>query len=161
MIARPRTLHLGEVRLGAGVLLTVLALAVASALLHATLLLAPFAATAALKHASPHGPLARPRNVIGGYLVGASVGLAIGLIAPGDDLGAAVGAALAATLMARLDVDHPPAVAMTVLAVQTPVPWILQAAAGGALLMTASMVVFTPLVHRRPYPAGVSGRTGR
>ena len=147
-----RLLTTHEVRVGAGVLLTLMGLVGAGAATHSSLLLAPFAATAALKHAAPHGRLARPRNVIGGYLIGAASGFAIGLVAPGSGIGAALAAGVAATTMARLDVEHPPAVAMSVIAVQLPVPGVLQVAGVGALVMTACTVLLSPLLHRRIYP---------
>lgn len=133
-------------------LLTGLALAGAGALTHSSLLIAPFAATAALKHAAPHSPIARPRNVIGGYLVGALVGLAVGLAVGGGTIAMAGAAALAAVAMLALDVEHPPAVAMAVVALQAPTPWVLQVAAAGAITITLTTVVLAPTLHRRPYP---------
>ncbi|MBO9534366.1 MAG: HPP family protein [Solirubrobacteraceae bacterium] len=148
-------------RLAAGVLGALLGLVALGALTHASLLIAPFAATAALGHASPHARGARPRNVIGGYAIGAAIGLAVGMLAPGDAVGAAVAAAFSASLMGQLDLEHPPAVAMTVLAVQQPVPWVLGVAAAGAVAVTASTVVLAPLLHRRAYPAGLPARARR
>lgn len=139
-------------RLGAGVLATGLALAAVGAVTDSSLLLAPFAATAALKHAAPHSPLARPRNVIGGYLLGAAVGVALGSFIGHGPVAVAAAAALAAVLMLAADVEHPPGVAMAVIALTTPTPWVLQVAAAGAVTMTLSMVVLAPTLHRRAYP---------
>lgn len=144
---------LPHARLGSGVLLTGLALAAAGAVTHSSLLIAPFAATAALKHAAPHSPLARPRNVIGGYVVGALVGLAFGLLVGGGTVAMAGAAALAAVVMLTLDVEHPPAVAMAVVALQTPTPWAMQVAAAGAVVITLTTVVLAPALHQRAYPA--------
>jgi CBS-domain-containing membrane protein len=135
------------------VLLTGLLLAGAGAVTHSSLLIAPFAATAALKHAAPHSPLARPRNIIGGYVVGALVGLALGLCVGGGPVAMAAAAAVSAVVMLSLDVEHPPAVAMAVVALGTPTPWAVQIAAAGAVVMTLSMVVLAPLLHRSAYPA--------
>ena len=155
---RPLTAH--AARVGAGVLLTLTGLVVAGAATHSSLIVAPFAATAALKHAAPHARLARPRNVIGGYLIGASAGFGVGLLAPGPGIATAIAAGLAATAMSRLDVEHPPAVAMAVIAVELPVPWMLQVAAAGALVMTASTVLLSPLLHRRVYPRSAARLVG-
>lgn len=158
MTALHRSLTSREARLGAGVLLALLALVGAGAATHSSLLLAPFAATAALKHAAPRGPLARPRNVIGGYLVGAAAGIVVGLLAPAGSIGPAVAAGIAAVAMARLDLDHPPAVAMAVIATAQPVPSVVQAAAAGAVVITASTVLLAPLLHRSAYPVGAADR---
>jgi CBS-domain-containing membrane protein len=147
-----RWLDRHDLRVGVGVVLAISALLIVGAATHASLLIAPFAATAALKHAAPHAALARPRAVLGGYLIGAIVGFGIGSLAPGMGIGAAAAAGIAAMLMVRLDVEHPPAVAMAVLAVQVPVPWVLQVTAAGALTITASTVVLSPLLHRHTYP---------
>lgn len=139
-------------RLGAGVLLTGLVLAAVGAATHSSLLVAPFAATAALKHAAPHSPIARPRNVIGGYLIGAAVGVALGVFVGHGPVAVAAAAAIAAVLMLAADVEHPPAAAMAVVALTTPTPWVLQVAAAGAFTMTATMVVLAPMLHRHAYP---------
>ncbi len=157
LVTRPASARLAlralpHARLGSGVLLTGLALAAAGAVTHSSMLIAPFAATAALKHAAPHSALARPRNVIGGYLAGALVGLAVGLVAGESTVAMAAATALAAVVMSTLDIDHPPAVAMAVVALQAPTPWALQVAAAGAITVTLSTVVLAPTLHRRQYP---------
>lgn len=137
-------------RLGTGVLVTALVLAGVGALTHSSLLIAPFAATAALKHAAPDGPLVRPRNIVGGYLVGALIGVAFGLVLGDGALAMAATAAVAAVLLVALDLEHPPAVAMAVVALAAPAPWALQIAAAGAITMTVTFGLLAPALHRRP-----------
>lgn len=137
-------------RLGAGVALSAAALAAVGTATSSSLLLAPFAASAALKHAAPHGPLARPRNVIGGYLVGASVGVAVGFTLGSGFAAVALATALAAVLMTALHVEHPPAVAMTLIALQAPGPWPLEVAAAGSITLVVTMLLLAPTMHRTP-----------
>jgi CBS-domain-containing membrane protein len=143
---------LPHARLGTGVLLTGLVLAGVGALTHSTLVIAPFAATATLKHAAPSSPLVQPRNIVGGYLTGAAIGLSLGLLLGGGALAAVAAAALAAVVMLALRIEHPPAVAMAVVALQTPSPAVLQVAAAGAITMTLTMAALAPLLHRHRYP---------
>lgn len=136
-------------RLGSGVVLTGLVLAGVGAATHSSLMLAPFVATASLVHAAPHSPAARSRNIVGGHVIGASLGVAAG-VAFGASALAVVGAAgLVAVLLMALDLDHPPAVAMAVVALQTPTPSAIGIALLGALTMAATVRALAPALHRR------------
>lgn len=154
----PRTLPLHLARLGAGVGLSACALAAVGAATSSSLLVAPFAASAALKHAAPHGPLARPSNVVGGYVLGALVGVAVGLTLGSGLVAVAVATALAAVLMMALRVEHPPAVAMTFVALHTPGLWPIEVALAGSLTLVATMKLLAPALHgppaAAPAPAG-------
>lgn len=134
-------------RLGLGVAISACALAAVGTATSSSLLVAPFAASAALKHAAPHGPLARPRNVIGGYLVGATVGVVIGFTLGSGFAAIAVAAALAAVLMMALHVEHPPAVAMTLIALPIPGPWPIEVAAAGSITLVLTMMLLAPTLH--------------
>ncbi len=147
-VDRDRALRL--TRLGAGVGLSACALAAVGAATSSSLLAAPFAASAALKHAAPHGPLARPRNVIGGYLVGAVVGVAVGLTLGSGLAAVAVATALAAVLMMALHVEHPPAVAMTFIALHTPGLWPIEVALAGSATLVLTMFLLAPALHGPP-----------
>lgn len=147
---RQRVLHLA--RLGTGVGLSACALAAVGAATSSSLLVAPFAASAALKHASPHGPLARPRNVIGGYVVGAVVGVAVGAVLGSGLVAVAVATALAAVVMIALHVEHPPAVAMTFVALHAPGMWPIEVALAGSVTLVATMLLLAPALHG-PRPA--------
>lgn len=145
---RQRALHLA--RFGAGVGLSACALAAVGTATSSTLLVAPFAASAALKHAAPHGPLARPSNVIGGYVLGALVGVAIGMVLGSGLVAVAVATSVAAVLMMALHVEHPPAVAMTFVALHTPGLWPIEVAIAGSVTLVATMFLLAPTLHGRP-----------
>ncbi|MEV7725113.1 HPP family protein [Streptomyces sp. NPDC087917] len=100
-----------------------LALVGIGAALHEPVLIPPLAASAALIHSAPTLPLAQPRGVVIGHMLGAAVGYAV-LAAAGNSAWAAAvaaGATLALLILART--PHSPAVATSVVIVlQTPEP---------------------------------------
>jgi CBS-domain-containing membrane protein len=144
---------LPHARLGIGVMVSTLALAAVGAITGEPLLLAPFAASATIKHAAPDSPMAAPRCVAGGHLLGALVGIGVGLAIGGGTIGLMVAATLAPMLMLGLGVLHPPAVATTFIALQHPGDhWFpLHVALAGAVTLIATALVLSPLLHRRPY----------
>ncbi|MFF9342899.1 MULTISPECIES: HPP family protein [unclassified Streptomyces] len=100
-----------------------LALVAIGAALHEPVLIPPLAASAALVHCAPALPLAQPRSVVVGHLLGAAAGYAVALAAHGSAWAAALaaGAALALTTLART--PHSPACATAVVIVlQEPAP---------------------------------------
>lgn len=144
---------LPHARLGIGVMISTLALAVVGAVTGEPLLLAPFAASATIKHAMPDSPMAAPRCVAGGHLLGALVGLAVGMTMGQGTLGLMVAASLAPVLMLGLGVLHPPAVATTFIALQHHGEhWFpLYVALAGAVTLIVTAIVLSPLLHGRPY----------
>lgn len=100
-----------------------LGLVAIGAVIHEPVLIPPLAASAALVHCAPALPLAQPRSVVVGHLLGAAAGYAVAAAAGGSAWAAAVaaGAALALTTVART--PHSPACATAVVIVlQTPTP---------------------------------------
>ncbi|MFD6940196.1 HPP family protein [Streptomyces goshikiensis] len=100
-----------------------LGLVAIGAMIHEPVLIPPLAASAALVHSAPTLPLAQPRGVIVGHLVGAAVGYAVLAGAGGSAWAAAVaaGVTLALNMVART--PHSPAVATAVIIVlQAPAP---------------------------------------
>ncbi|MFG2874658.1 HPP family protein [Streptomyces sp. NPDC048337] len=94
-----------------------LGLVAIGAMLHEPVLIPPLAASAALVHSAPALPLAQPRSVIVGHLVGCALGYAV-LAAAGSSAWAAAAAAgltLAVNMAART--PHSPGVATAVVVV--------------------------------------------
>lgn len=85
------------------------------------LLIAPLGATVVLLFGQPASPLAQPINIFGGYLLATVLGVAAALIFPGMWWVAAiaVGTAIAGMLMLRI--THPPAGAVPLVALASPV----------------------------------------
>ncbi|WP_318212238.1 MULTISPECIES: HPP family protein [unclassified Streptomyces] len=100
-----------------------LALVAIGAALHEPVLIPPLAASAALVHCAPALPLAQPRSVVVGHLLGAAAGYAVAVVAHGSAWAAALaaGVTLALTTLART--PHSPACATAVVIVlQGPAP---------------------------------------
>lgn len=142
------------VRMALGVFCSAIVIALIGKTLDMPLLMAPFLATAALKHTAPHLPGVAPRRVIGGHFTGALVGVAIGALMGEGALAMALAAATAAVVMMRLDVMHAPAVATAAVAIQNhgnhwfPVTVVLI----GAATLVATTMVLAPLLHGHRYP---------
>ena len=138
---------------GVGVLITALALGLMAT--PSSAFLAPFASTAAIKYAAPDNPIAQPRSVVGGHMLGVLAGVGVGAILPGPIVGPAIAAALSVGLMIPTSTMHPPAAAVAVIAQQhAGHPWDSIAAVVVALAVsTACAVVLYRVLHRQAYPA--------
>ncbi|MEU6659114.1 HPP family protein [Streptomyces sp. NPDC046821] len=100
-----------------------LALVAIGAMIHEPVLIPPLAASAALVHNAPTLPLAQPRSVIVGHLLGAGAGYGVLALTHSSPWAAALagGITLAATMLART--PHSAACATAVIVVlQTPAP---------------------------------------
>jgi CBS-domain-containing membrane protein len=138
--------------LGAGLAVAILGFLGDASDLH--LLIAPLGASAVLVFALPASPLAQPRAVIGGNLIGAVVALAsLSLLGHAPwALGTAVAITLALMLLTRT--LHAPAGGMPVLLADAmPDPWMfLAAVAAGTLLLVTLGTGYHRLLLRQPYP---------
>ncbi|MER5812898.1 HPP family protein [Streptomyces sp. NPDC002033] len=100
-----------------------LALVAIGAAIHEPVLIPPLAASAALVHSAPTLPLAQPRGVVVGHLIGAAAGYAVLAAAGSSGWAAAVAAGLTLALLTLARTPHSPAVATAVVTVlQTPAP---------------------------------------
>ncbi|MFI1812164.1 HPP family protein [Streptomyces sp. NPDC020422] len=91
------------------------------AVLHEPVLIPPLAASAALVHSAPTLPLAQPRSVLVGHLMGVVAGYAALLLAGSSAWVAALAAGATMGLNALARTPHSPAVATAVVIVlQTP-----------------------------------------
>ncbi|MEU7298307.1 HPP family protein [Streptomyces exfoliatus] len=100
-----------------------LGLVAIGAALHEPVLIPPLAASAALVHCAPALPLAQPRSVVVGHLLGAAAGYAVGAAAHGSAWAAALAAGLTLALTTLARTPHSPACATAVVIVlQAPAP---------------------------------------
>ncbi|MEU9254344.1 HPP family protein [Streptomyces sp. NPDC048270] len=133
-----------------------LALVAIGAMIHEPVLIPPLAASAALVHSAPTLPLAQPRSVVLGHLVGSVAGYAV-LAAAGSSAWAAAAAAgvtLALNMAART--PHSPAVATAVIIVlQTPAPGrFIPLLLGSAVLLVLTGYAASRVRRKAPrYPA--------
>ncbi|MEU6981498.1 MULTISPECIES: HPP family protein [unclassified Streptomyces] len=93
------------------------------AVLHEPVLIPPLAASAALVHSAPTLPLAQPRSVLVGHVMGMCAGYAALTLAGGSAWVAALAAGVTMALNALARTPHSPAVATAVVIVlQAPAP---------------------------------------
>jgi CBS-domain-containing membrane protein len=118
------------------------------------LLMAPFGATSVLIFGVPESPLAQPRNVIGGNLLGALVSLII-LHFLGSSpwtMGMAVSTAIG--IMQFTGTLHPPSGAVALVVMMTKPDWqfLLTPAFEGSMILVLCAVIFNNLAEERTYP---------
>lgn len=123
--------------------------------IHEPVLIPSLAASAALVHSAPTLPLAQPRSVVVGHLLGAGVGYAALAVVGSSAWAAAVAAGLTLALMTLARTPHSPACATTVVIVlQTPDPaHFVPLLAGAATLLVLTEYVASRLRRNAPkYP---------
>lgn len=118
------------------------------------LIAAPFGATAVLVFAVPDSPLAQPRNVIGGCVMGAIVCVTCVSLFGTAPWVMALAVATAIKLMQLTHTLHPPGGAVALVGVMSHATWefILVPVLVGAILMVACTAMFGYFMPDRPYP---------
>ncbi|ADH86813.1 HPP family protein [Desulfurivibrio alkaliphilus] len=124
------------------------------------LIVGSFGASAVLIYGAPAGPLAQPRNLLGGHLVSALVGVAcLQFFAPQLWLAAALAVATAIALMHLTKTLHPPGGATALIAViggeeihQLGYWYLLFPIASGALIMLLVALLINNIPASRRYP---------
>ena len=144
--------RIGLIGLGAGIAIGTLMLA--ANLFNATLLLASFGASAALVFGYPESPLAQPRNVVLGHVIGSSAGLlCLHLFGTGPGPAAlAVGGGLAVMLMLRC--PHPPACSnpLIVMLLQPGWGFVLWPTLTGTVLLVVLGMLYNNAARAHHYP---------
>ena len=113
------------------------------------LLIAPLGATVVLLFGQPASPLAQPINIFGGYLLATIIGVGSVLVFPGVWWVAAVAVGLVIALMLMLRVTHPPAGAVPLVALATPVQ---SATLFMTILIACVSLLGLALIHHRIPP---------
>ncbi|MEW9836321.1 HPP family protein [Mesorhizobium marinum] len=111
---------LSNLKSGAGAVLGIGAVGGLSVATGLPLLLAPLGATVVLLFGQPASPLAQPANIFGGYLLATVVGVAAAVLFPGLWWVAAIAVGLAIAGMLMLRITHPPAGAVPLVALASP-----------------------------------------
>lgn len=126
---------------GVGSALAIFIIAWLAHSVHKPLLIAPFGASCVVLFLSPNSEFARPRNIVGGYLISSLVGLALLALMPGVWWSAAVAVGLSIALMRLTHTVHPAAAALPLVILLTQPSWqflLMPTLAGvGLLLLTA------------------------
>lgn len=118
------------------------------------LIAAPFGATAVLVFGVPDSPLAQPRNVIGGNLIGAFICVILVHLFGTAPWVMALAVATTIKLMQLTRTVHPPAGAVSLVGVLSHASWpfILTPALAGSIVIVLVTLIFSNLVPGRPYP---------
>jgi len=134
---------------GVGAILGIGAVGGLSSLTGLPLLIAPLGATAVLLFGQPASPLAQPINIFGGYLLATIVGIAAAIAFPGLWWVAALAVGVAIAGMLALRITHPPAGAVPLVALATPLQ---SASLFVTILLSCVSLVALALVHHRLPP---------
>ncbi|MEU6890368.1 HPP family protein [Streptomyces sp. NPDC046557] len=133
-----------------------LGLVAIGAMIHEPVLIPPLAASAALVHSAPTLPLAQPRGVVLGHLLGAGVGYAVLALAGSSAWAAAVAAGVTLALLILARTPHSAACATSVIVVlQTPAPGrFLPLLFGSTVLLVLTGCAASRIRRKAPkYPA--------
>ncbi len=116
--------------------------------------MAPFGATSVLIFGAPDSPLAQPRNVIGGNVLGALVSLTILHFFGASPL--AIGMAVSVTIgiMQLTKTVHPPSGAIALVVMMTQPSWqfLLRPTLEGSIILVVCAIIFNNLAEERTYP---------
>jgi CBS-domain-containing membrane protein len=118
------------------------------------LIAAPFGATAVLVFGIPDSPLAQPRNVIGGNVIGAFICVILVHLFGTAPWVMALAVATTIKLTQLTRTLHPPAGAVALVGVLSNASWdfILTPALAGSIIIVLVTLIFSNLVPGRPYP---------
>lgn len=132
-----------------------LVLAAVASLTGLPLFALPFAASAALVALAPTSPLAQPRNILLGHVLGAGIALAAAALLGPSVWTAALAAGLSTAPMMLLKAPHPPATATAALVGLTaPDPlFLLSPVLVASAVVVVTGVVLGRIVPGRRYPA--------
>lgn len=118
------------------------------------LIAAPFGATAVLLYAVPESPLAQPRNVIGGNIIGALTCIALVTLFGAEPWVQAASVAAAIKLMQLTKTLHPPGGAVALVGAMGHASWgfLFTPVLAGSVIILLCTYTFNNLVARRTYP---------
>ena len=137
-----------------GSFLGIAALAYLSIKTNYPLIAGPFGATAVLLFAVPESPLAQPRNVIGGNIIGAIIGLILLHLFGSQPWVMALAVATAIKVMQLTRTLHPPGGAVALVGVMSHAKWdfLFTPVLAGSIIMLFCTIAFNNLISDRRYP---------
>ena len=118
------------------------------------LIAAPFGAAAVLVFAVPHSPLAQPRNLIFGNLLGGIVSIVMVSLFGSEPWVMALSVATAIKIMQVTKTLHPPGGAVALVGVMSQAKWsfLFTPVLLGSIILLICTVVFNNLMPGRSYP---------
>ena len=130
------------------------ALAYISIVSNYPLIAAPFGAAAVLVFAVPNSPLAQPRNLIFGNLVGGIVSLLMVYLFSSEPWVMALSVATAIKVMQLTKTLHPPGGAVALVGVMSNADWtfIITPVLAGSIVLLLCTFIFNNIMPERSYP---------
>jgi CBS-domain-containing membrane protein len=118
------------------------------------LLMAPFGATSVVIFSFPDSPLAQPRNVIGGNLIGALVSLIFLHFLGSSPVTMAMAVSTSIALMQLTGTVHPASGGIALVVMMTKPNWqfLLTPTLAGSIILVLCAVIFNNLAKERIYP---------
>ncbi|UJB68796.1 HPP family protein [Acaryochloris sp. 'Moss Beach'] len=137
-----------------GSFLGIAALAYLSMVSDYPLIAAPFGAAAVLVFAVPNSPLAQPRNLIFGNLLGGVVSVVMVYLFGSEPWVMALSVATAIKVMQLTKTLHPPGGAVALVGVMSQASWnfVLTPVVAGSVILLFCTFVFNNLIPERSYP---------
>ena len=137
-----------------GSLIGIGALAYLSIVSDYPLIAAPFGAAAVLVFAVPNSPLAQPRNLIFGNLIGGIVSLVMVYLFGSEPWVMALSVATAIKVMQLTKTLHPPGGAVALVGVMSEAKWdfLLTPVLAGSIVLLLCTLAFNNLMPERSYP---------
>lgn len=138
-----------------GSFLGISALAYLSSISDYPLIAAPFGAAAVLVFAVPNSPLAQPRNLIIGNLLGGIVSVVMVYLFGSEPWVMALSVATAIKTMQLTKTLHPPGGAVALVGVMSQASWkfILTPVLAGSIILLFCTLIFNNLMPERSYPS--------
>ena len=132
----------------------ILAIIEATTLIGLPLLIGSFGASAVLLFGANDSPLAQPRNLLGGHLVGGSVAVIIVALMGSTPLSMALGVGLAIFVMNLTHTTHPPGGATALIGIQGGAgpEFILVPVLLGVTILLITAIFTNNVVYHRSYP---------
>ena len=137
-----------------GSLIGIGALAYLSIVSNYPLIAAPFGAAAVLVFAVPNSPLAQPRNLIFGNLIGGVVSLFMVYLFGSEPWVMALSVATAIKVMQLTKTLHPPGGAVALVGVMSKAEWhfLFTPVLAGSIVLLFCTLIFNNLMPERSYP---------
>ena len=137
-----------------GSFIGIAALAYLSIVSNYPLIAAPFGAAAVLVFAVPNSPLAQPRNLIFGNLVGGIVSLLMVYLFGSEPWVMALSVATAIKVMQLTKTLHPPGGAVALVGVMSEADWtfLFTPVLAGSIVLLFCTLIFNNLMPERSYP---------
>ena len=137
-----------------GSFIGIAALAYLSIVSNYPLIAAPFGAAAVLVFAVPNSPLAQPRNLIFGNLVGGIVSILMVYLFNSEPWVMALSVATAIKIMQLTKTLHPPGGAVALVGVMSEADWtfLLTPVLAGSIILLFCTLAFNNIMPERSYP---------